>query len=174
MADSSAVTGGSGGGITAGDPGGRSSNIDGREYASDLDAMVGKSDSSRISSGSGSGSRNGGGAAAAGGGADQDGVELNGGGGVATIGGGDGGAGEGGAGEGETVRTGPVLPAREPLPRRSLTFAIRVCGSNGLARNPSQPTRAAFSWSNGSKAPVRSSTGMCDSAGFFLMKSQTS
>jgi hypothetical protein len=58
--------------------------------------------------------------------------------------------------------------------RRSLTFAISACGSNGLARNPSQPTRDARSWSNGSNAPVSSSTGMCDKAPFFFTKSQTS
>ena len=31
------------------------------------------------------------------------------------------------------------------LASRSFTLAINVCGSNGLARNPSQPTRAARS-----------------------------
>src|SRR6266545_5091248 len=39
-------------------------------------------------------------------------------------------------------------------PSNSLTFAIRVSGSKGLARKPSLPNRAARSWSNGSKAPV--------------------
>src|SRR6188472_4128825 len=76
-----------------------------------------------------------------------------------------------GAGAGAGAGAGFADPERASS---SFTFAINACGSKGLARNPSQPTRAARSWSNGSKAPVSSSTGMCDSAGFFLMKSQTS
>ena len=80
-------------------------------------------------------------------------------------------AGAGGGGalarDGATVRVPAWL-------RRSFTFAIRVWGSNGLARNPSHPTRLARSWSKGSNAPVRSRTGMCASEGVFLMKSHTS
>src|SRR5687768_16379536 len=87
------------------------------------------------------------------------------GGGATKEGGGGAGAGAGAAGRGA---------GRAPaLLRSSLTFAMRVCGSKGLARKPSHPTFAARSWSKGSKAPVRRRTGMCESEAFFLMKSQT-
>ncbi len=45
---------------------------------------------------------------------------------------------------------------------RSLTLAISVSGSNGLASDPSYPAFAARSWSKGSNAPVSSRTGTCE------------
>ncbi len=95
---------------------------------------------------------------------------------------GTGGAGSGsreGAGKGSAARGGVRSPADDTVREaaffnRSLTLAMSVSGSNGLARKPSQPTRAARSWSKGSKAPVKSRTGMCDRDAFLLMKSQTS
>ena len=57
---------------------------------------------------------------------------------------------------------------------RSLTRLMTICGSNGLTSTPSHPTARARASSIGSKAPVRSSTGMCASAGSPLMNAATS
>ena len=53
-------------------------------------------------------------------------------------------AGAGDAGAAAAVRVGATVRVPAWL-SRSFTFAIRVCGSKGLARNPSQPTRVARS-----------------------------
>src|SRR5262245_60945147 len=131
--------------------------------------MVGRSSSgSGVGAGAGAGGANegdggGGGAGAAHGAA--DGAEDQGAGGAGAAAGG-GGTGDGAGGVGGTARNALVVDFGPAFASRSFTLAIRVWGSNGLARKPSQPTRLARSWSNGSNAPVSSSTGMCDSDGF--------
>ena len=58
---------------------------------------------------------------------------------------------------------------------RSLTFAIRVSGSKGLARKPSQPgPRGALLVERLEGARQQQDRDVRDSAAFFLMSSQTS
>ena len=56
----------------------------------------------------------------------------------------------------------------------SFTRLITICGSNGFTSTPSHRTARARPSSIGSKAPVSSSTGMCDSSGVSLMNAATS
>src|SRR5262249_51542032 len=87
-------------------------------------------------------------------------AKLGGGGGAGLAAGGGGAAIGGGGGGGAGAAAG-ARGLSAALATRSLTLSIKVCESNGLAMCPSAPTCLLRFSSNGLKAPVKRSTGIC-------------
>ena len=70
---------------------------------------------------------------------------------------------------------GGVHAAPDPRPwSRSRTRLMTNCGSNGLTSQPSHPIARTRASSTASKAPVKSTTGMCLRSGWVLTNSATS
>ena len=70
---------------------------------------------------------------------------------------------------------GGVRCAPDPRPwSRSRTRLMTNCGSNGLTSQPSHPIERTRASSTDSKAPVKSTTGMCLRSGWVLTNSATS